>query len=135
MGISDIGLFMCLEMFVRFSEVFWVLFYTKTHHFQDSARSDQPYKSFTNWLTFQNLVRGQIFGPLVLLDEEAESLRYFFGAKLHASTLREKYERRFPRALKCCIKKVTINVTELPEIPNDLPGESEFSSPTESDQC
>ena len=49
---------------------------------QDSARSDQPYKSFTKQLTFQNFVRGQIFGPLVLLDEEAESLRYFFGAKL-----------------------------------------------------
>ena len=63
---------------------------------------------------------------LVLLDEEAESLRYFFGAKPHASTLREKYERRSPRPLKCCIKKVTNFVTELPEIPNDLPGESDI---------
>ena len=63
---------------------------------------------------------------LVLLDEEAESLRYFFGAKLHASTLPEKYERRSPRALKFCIKKVTKIVTELPEIPNDLPRESEL---------
>ena len=93
---------------------------------QHSARSDQPYKSFKNRLTFQNFVRGQIFGPLVLLDEEAESLRYFFGAKPHASTLREKYERCSPRPLKCCIKKVTNFVTELPEIPNDLPGESEL---------
>ena len=77
-------------------------------------------------IDFQNLVRGQIFGTLFLLDEEAESLRYFFGAKLHASTLREKYERRSPRPLKCCIKKVTNFVTELPEIPNDLPGESDL---------
>ena len=82
---------------------------------QDSARSDQPYKSFTNWLTFQNFVRGQIFALLILLDEEAESLRYFFGAKLHAYTCAEKYYGRSPRALKCRIKKVTKIVTELPE--------------------
>ena len=79
-------------------------------------------------IDFQNLVRGQIFGSLVLLDEEAESFRYFFGAKLHASTLREKYERRSPRPLKCSIKKVTNIVTELPEIPNDLPGKSEITN-------
>ena len=65
---------------------------------------------------------------LVLLDEEAESLRYFFGAKLHACTLAEKYSGRSPRPLKCCIKKVTKIVTELPEIPNDLPGKSELLS-------
>ena len=63
---------------------------------------------------------------LVLLDEEAESLRYFFGAKLHASTLPEKYNARSLRPLKCSTKKVTKIVTELPEISNDLPGESEI---------
>ena len=120
---------MCLEPFAGLSEVFRIPFYDKIHNLQvvqDSARSDKPYKSFIKGIDFQNFVREQIFALLVLLDEEAESLRYFFGVKLHAYTCAEKYYGRSPRALKCRIKKVTKIVTELPEIPNDLPGESEF---------
>ena len=70
---------------------------------------------------------------LVLLDEETESLRYFSGAKLYAYTWAEKYNGRSPWPLKCCIKKVTKIVTELPEISNDLPGKSDLFGVSLSD--
>ena len=90
------------------------------------CRGQHLNKSSTKYLVFQFFGRGEIFGELVLLDEETKSLRCFSGAKLYAYTCAEKYSGRSPRPLKCCIKKVTKIVTELPEIPNDLPGKSEL---------